>query len=117
MDQVDIFRNLILMASADGRLDEAELQWLSHQAAARGITDDEFEEALQAAVSREAEICIPRDPGERIAMLKDMLRVMAADGRIAPGEKNLFALMSATMGVAPEELNRLIDTVLAEDDC
>ena len=115
MDPADQFRNLLLMAASDGRMSEAELRLLSHRAAEWGITDDQFEDALQDAISGRASLVLPPDPDDRTRLLKELIRMMAADGRMADSEKQLFAVASSILGVGPDELNRLIDAVLEED--
>jgi uncharacterized tellurite resistance protein B-like protein len=115
MDPADSFRNLLIMAASDGRMSESELRMLSHRAAEWGITDDDFEQAIQDAIDGRAELTLPSESHERIEILKDLIRMMGADGRIAEGERHLFALASSILGVEASVLNRLIDEVLAED--
>ena len=38
--------------------------------------------------------------------------MMAADGRLDEGEKRLFALAAVKMGIAPDELDELISSVM-----
>jgi len=114
MQRADNFRNLLLMAAADGRMSEPELQLLSDRAAQWGITDDEFESALQDAIRGDAAFVLPEDPAEKIELLKDLIRMMAADGRMTDGEKELFAMATSLLGVGADRLNELIDGVLAE---
>jgi uncharacterized membrane protein YebE (DUF533 family) len=116
MDPAEVFRNLLLMAASDGRMDEAELRLLSHRAAEWGVTDDQFEDAIEAAVRGRAELALPPDPADRIQVLKEMIRMMAADGHLSDAEKQLFALASSIVGIDSRQLNRLIDEVLNEDD-
>lgn len=117
MSHSDIFRNLLLMAAADGRMSEAEFRLLSHRAAEWGITDEQFEQAIQDAIAGRAELTIPTDPEERTELLKEMIRIMAADGHMAEEQKQLFALAASVLDVSMKELNRLIDSVLTEDHC
>jgi uncharacterized tellurite resistance protein B-like protein len=116
MSAADNFRNLLLVAASDGRMAEAELRLLSHRAAEWGITDDEFETALQDAIRGDAALTLPADPAERTLLLKDMIRMMAADGRMTDSEKQLFALASTVLGVEADALNQLIDSVLEDDE-
>lgn len=117
MSHSDMFRSLLLMAAADGRMSEAELQLLSDRATEWGITDDQFEQAIQDAIDGKAELTIPTDPVERNELLKELIRVMAADGRLEKEQKQLFALVASVLGLSMEHLNGLIDAVLREDTC
>ena len=114
MDQ-DAFRNLIIMAAADGRMRESELRLLAHRAAEWGITDEQFEDAIDDAISGRAELTVPKDPQERIQLLKELVRMMAADGHLSESEKELFALFSSVVGINEEALNTLIDEVLGDE--
>ena len=114
MSQSDLFRNLLLMAAVDGRMSESELRLLVHRAAQWGITDDEFEQAIQDALSGEAELTIPNDQAERTELLKELIRVMAADGQLAEEQKRLFAHAASVLRLSTKELNGLIDSVLEE---
>jgi uncharacterized tellurite resistance protein B-like protein len=115
MDAADCFRNLLLMAASDGRMTEAELRLLLHRAAEWGISDDQFEDAIHDALHGQAMLTLPDEPAQRIEVLKDLIRMMAADGRLDRDEKALFALASAALGIDAEALNQMIDTLLEEE--
>ncbi len=114
MDQ-DVFLNLLIMAAADGRIAESELRLLAHRAAEWGITDEQFEDAIEKAASGRAELTVPNDPEDRTLLLKELVRMMAADGQLSDSEKELFAVFSSAIGIGDDELNRLIDEVIGED--
>jgi len=109
MDQHELFRNLMVMAAADGKLTEDEVRFLGKRAAKWGITDDQFTAAIKYAIDPSAHLTIPEDPEQRRAMLCEMIRMMAADGDLAMIEKELFAVAAATMEIPPEELDHLLD--------
>lgn len=115
MDRGEAFRNLILMAAVDGRMAEAELRLLAYRAAEWGVTDDEFEAALDEAQSGRASLALPTGGPEARKLAQDLLRMMAADGQLLPEERALFAVASAVMGIPDDEMNHLIDRTLAED--
>jgi len=115
MESKEAFRNLLIMAAIDGRMTVSELRLLSHRAMEWGIDDDDFESALAEALRGDAELSLPSNPREALAMLREMLRVMAADGRMAETEKNLFAIASAAMNVPASDVDRLINEALHED--
>lgn len=109
MTQAELFRNLLLMAAVDGRMAESELRLLSDRATEWGISDDEFEEAIQQAIQGTAEFTIPDDRAERAELIKEMIFMMAADGQLANEQKELLALATTALGISPHELNDLID--------
>lgn len=112
MEKRNLFRNLMLLAVADGKLTEEEIAFLSLRSARWGISDSEFQDALRAARRKDAEFVIPPGREARLELLRDMLRMMAVDGQLADVERHAFAIVSASMGCGEEELNQLIDGVL-----
>ncbi len=114
MNQADLFRNLLIMAAVDGRMSEAELRLLTERAAEWDISDDQFEDAIQDAISGDAELTIPTNGEDRSELLKEMIRMMAADGCLAEQQKKLLAVATTALGVNSTELNELIDSLLDE---
>jgi uncharacterized tellurite resistance protein B-like protein len=110
----ELFRHILAMAAADGRMNESELRLLAARAAELGVSDVEFETALSEAASGNARLTIPEDVQERRALLKDLIRMMAADGRLDPREKELFATVAAMMDLSNDDLHAVIDAALAE---
>jgi uncharacterized tellurite resistance protein B-like protein len=116
MNHLQRFRNLMVLAAADGKMTEEEVVFLSLRAARWGITDEQFQDTLDYAKSEEAELEIPSEDDERERMLADMLRMMAVDGELADTERRLFAVVAANMGFERERLNQLIDRVIEDRD-
>jgi uncharacterized tellurite resistance protein B-like protein len=115
MTPLEQFRHLLAMAAADQRMNEAELGFLSERAASLGIASDEFHDAMQDAVSGKAPLTLPSEPAERRALLKDLIRMMAADGRMDQRERELFAAVAATMNLTNEDVHEVIDATIAEN--
>ena len=109
MDRYELFKDLLLLAAADGQVDESELRMLAGRAIQWGITDEQFDEAIQYAQRPDACLTIPPDKSDRLELLEEMLRMMAVDGTLAESEKRLFALAAATMRIDVDELDALID--------
>lgn len=112
MTRFDLFQNLMVMAASDGQLTEEEVLFLAQRANRWGITDQQFGEAMKFSVSPGAVLTIPAQKGERVQLLRQMVRMMAADGDLAEIEKNLFAVAAATMRIDDAELNAIFDDVL-----
>ncbi len=105
-------RNLLVMAAADGSLTEREIAFLADRRERWSIPADEFAEAIRYAISDVAELEIPESQEERVEMLQDLLRMMAADGDLAEVEKKLFATASVAMNISDDELKEIIDSIL-----
>jgi uncharacterized tellurite resistance protein B-like protein len=112
MDRLRLFRNLMVMAAADGKMTDEEIMFLAERCSRWGINDEQFQDALQSVQGDKLELEIPHEPKARRELLRDMLRMMAADGDLAETERRLFAVAAATMEVGGDDLDALIDSVV-----
>lgn len=112
MDRYELFKNLMVMAAADRKFTEEEVEFLSLRSSRWGISDQQFEEAFRFAKSSEAKITIPEGQEERARLLRDLILMMAADGELAAIEKRLFAEAAAKMGIQSDELEKTIDELI-----
>lgn len=112
MQQLDHLKNLVIMAAADGSLSEQEIALLVDRCAALGLDEEDLEKAIAFALSGEAKLKFPVDRSEQNQMLADLMRMMAADGKLDEVEKRLFALAAAKMGIEKSELEALIDKLV-----
>jgi uncharacterized membrane protein YebE (DUF533 family) len=113
MESLEHLKNLVIMAAADGSMAEREIAWLVDRCTQLGLDEGDLETAIEFALSDKASIRIPETKKEQLEMLGDLIKIMAADGKLSEVEKRLFALASAKMGVEKEEINQLIDKLLA----
>lgn len=114
MHQLDHLKNLVIMASADGSMNESEIALLVDRCAELGLGEVDLEKAVSFALSDEAALKLPTVHAEKIAMLSDLMRVMAADGELREVEKRLFALAAAKMNIDREEIEKLIDRLVGK---
>jgi len=112
MERFELFKNLMVMAAADKKFTEEEVEFLALRSSRWGISDRQFQEAFQFAKSSGAKMTIPEAHEERLRLLRNLIRMMAADGELAPIEKRLFAEAAAKMGVKPDELDKTIDELI-----
>ena len=109
MQQLDQLKNLVIMASADGALSESEIALLVDRCAELGLGELELEKAVSFALSDGAALKLPTVHSEKIEMLSDLMRIMAADGKLSEMEKRLFAIAAAKMNIDRDEIEKLID--------
>ncbi|MCY2975179.1 MAG: TerB family tellurite resistance protein [Planctomycetota bacterium] len=112
MKQLDHLKNLVIMASADGSLTEREIALLVDRCAQLGLGEKDMEKALEFALSSQAVMKLPTEHAEQIAILSDLIRVMAADGSLSDVEKRLFSLAAAKMEIDRDEIEELIDNLV-----
>ncbi len=114
MQHLDHLKNLVIMASADGSLSESEITLLVDRCSEMGLHEADLGKAVAYALSDQASLRLPTEKSEQIAMLTDLVRIMAADGKLSEVEKRLFALAAAKMGIERKELDDLIDKLVGK---
>lgn len=114
MDANARLRNLMVMALADGSLGEREVQFVTDRCAELGLGEHELREAIRYALEESAKIQLPDDPAEAESLLGDLLRMMAADGVLEPGEKRLFAICAARLGFGSQEIDALVNRLTSK---
>ena len=106
-------RNLVVMALADGSLGEREVNMVADRCQELGLGESDLQKALEFGLGDEAAIELPTDVSGRNELMKDLIRMMAADGRLDESEKRLFALAAVKMNLSKDELDQLIDDTLS----
>ena len=114
MQHLDHLKNLVIMASADGSLSESEIALLIDRCSEMGLHEADLGKAVAYALSDDASLKLPTVKSEQVAMLTDLIRIMAADGKLSEVEKRLFALAAAKMGIERKELDDLIDKLVGK---
>lgn len=99
------------MAFADGSLGQRETELIADRCVELGLGQAELESALSFGLGDDAALELPPDVTDREDLLKDLIRMMAADGHLDESEKRLFALAAAKMNITGPRLNALIQSV------
>ncbi|MEM6365090.1 MAG: TerB family tellurite resistance protein [Planctomycetota bacterium] len=108
-------RNLVVMAVADGSIGQREVNLLADRCVELGLGQADLQAALQAGLKDDAVLELPAEDEDRVACLKDLIRMMAADGKLDESEKRLFALAAARMNIESDRLSAIIGEAAAED--
>ena len=92
---VQVTPDVILMAMAgvmysDGNLAQEERELLYTFAEHRGISKDRFDIVLASVESEEAAVPVPANKAEALEILKAMVRMALADGKLDKSEKELL---------------------------
>lgn len=114
MSNRDQLKNMVIMAAADGTMTEHEIALLVDRCTQLGLHELDLENAISYALSQEAALKLPTEKSEQLKMLEDLIRMMGADGQLREVEKRLFALAAAKMGIGRDEINGVIDRVVAQ---
>lgn len=111
-DKMRKLRNLVVMAMADGSIGEREVAYVAQRCHDLGLGEAELHHAIRFGLGDDAALELPTDPQERNELMVDLVRMMAADGKLDENEKRLFALAAAKMEMSTEQLNQLLDQTL-----
>ncbi len=114
MQHLDQLKNLVIMAAADGALTEREIALLVDRCTELGLGEIDLEKAVSFALSEGAALKLPTIHAEKIEMLSDLMRIMAADGTLSEMEKRLFAIAAAKMHIDRDEIEKLIDRLVGK---
>ncbi|MEM0924646.1 MAG: TerB family tellurite resistance protein [Planctomycetota bacterium] len=111
-DRVRQLRNLVVMAMADGSIGEREVDFIAERCHELGLDEGALQHAIRFGLGDNAALELPTEPAERDALMIDLVRMMAADGKLEESEKRLFALAAAKMEISGEHLGELLDRAL-----
>lgn len=96
--QFKLARDLTAMAIADGQVTQEEKEAISEICHLEGIDETKLLEALQGGYDRVNEE-MPKTHEGREAYLRDIIKLIGADGYAAPQEAYLFQIIAGRMGL------------------
>lgn len=104
------YRNLFLLASADGSVDPRERGLLDRCAAAIGLAAADVGRIESEPAASRPELALAASSQDRLSEFMSLLRLVAADGRVAPEERALLERYLSAARIEGLDL----DTLLAE---
>jgi uncharacterized tellurite resistance protein B-like protein len=114
MSHLELFQNLVNLAAIDNKFTDEEIQFLAVRAEKWNISSEEFDTAIAGISTGELEVNIPESFEDRVIMLKEMVRLMAADGELAETEKRLCAYASGRMNFTTHQFAQILDEVIED---
>ncbi len=105
-------RGLVVMAMADGSLGEREVNLIADRCSELGLDEYDLRKAVEFGLGDDAVLELPSVRSEQESLMRDLIRMMAADGRLDEGEKRLFALAAAKMSMTTADVDQMIDETL-----
>ena len=94
--------------AADGAVDDRERAFLLAYADRRGVEPSRAEETLQAALAGRLDVPTPADAAEAETILRGLIRMGLADGRIQDGERALMAAFGGRLGLGEKDVDAMI---------
>lgn len=102
-------KNLIEMATADGKFAEEENDLLTRIAARNGISRTRLDDIRSNPGSISVEI--PRDEKEKFRQMYELVHMMIVDREIHPEEARLCELFASKFGYQKNSIRGMIDTI------
>ncbi len=99
-------KNLIALASADGKVDESEMYVIRDAAKLAKVSDERLEELLE--VGADFIHVIPEREEDRETQLIQMLSLAIADGEFTSDEYELCKTVATRLGFTQQELDMII---------
>ena len=103
------FANLIIVAYADGKLTEEELDFLAQRAVDYGLEDDEIRQMLDNI--EQLKFQIPLNNEEKEEQLTNAIYMSLIDGELAEREYQICLNLAKRLGLDKKYLDNLIELV------
>jgi uncharacterized tellurite resistance protein B-like protein len=107
-------KNLVMLASADGRFTDSELAVLLAVASRENITPDEFNRVMEDPDS--IIIDLPEDEDTKLAYLRDMVAMMMVDGELDEQELAICKIYAMALGYRGSIVDGMIAGVIDQLD-
>ena len=108
MNRVELFNNLVVMAAVDGEISDEEAAYLAQRAVNWGISESEATQAIKNAMGNQRDFSVPPTKEGRVEVLREIIKMMAIDGKLEPVEKELCASAAVAMDISQAELKDVI---------
>ena len=99
-------KNMVILALADGKLEENELSAIAAMCAREGISESEFKRCVDDPDS--IEFVMPEDEATKIKYIKDLVLLMMSDGDIDDREVVWCKLVAEQLGYRHEVTDALV---------
>ncbi|MCA8923213.1 MAG: hypothetical protein KDD82_15465, partial [Planctomycetes bacterium] len=107
LSPLEVFENLALAASLDGKLDPAERELLEAKAGALGLDQATVRDAIARVARRElSAFHVPTSEAARKRVLADVLRVLRADGALAVPEQRALNTLVRELQLSEADVQR-----------
>lgn len=107
-------KNLVMLATADGRFTDSELAVLLAVASRENITPEEFNKVMEDPDSITIEL--PEDEDTKLAYLRDMVAMMMVDGELDEQELAICKLYAMALGYRGSIVDGMIAGVIDQLD-
>ena len=103
-------KNLVMLASADGRFTDSEMAVLLAVASREQISPEDFDRLMEDPDS--VDIVLPEDEDSKLAYLRDMVAMMMIDGELYEQELAICKLYAIALGYRGSIVDGMIAGVI-----
>lgn len=103
--------NAMAVMAADGDIDESELKLLAAICVRVGLNEKQTKEVL--ANPGKVKFTVPKDKGERVRQLTDMVFMMMADGKVDRREMDVCMTLASRMGFPSSVIPKMLASLIA----
>lgn len=103
-------KNLVMLASADGRFTDSEMAVLLAVASREQISPEDFDRLMEDPDS--VDIVLPEDEDSKLAYLRDMVAMMMIDGELDEQELAICKLYAIALGYRGSIVDGMIAGVI-----
>lgn len=103
-------KNLVMLATADGRFTDSELAVLLAVASRENISPDDFNRVMEDPDS--VTINLPEDEDTKLAYLRDMVAMMMVDGELDEQELAICKIYAMALGYRGSIIDGMIAGVI-----
>ena len=107
-------KNLVMLASADGRFTDSEMAVLVAVASRESISPEEFNRVMENPDSVTIEL--PEDEDTKLAYLRDMVAMMMVDGDLDEHEMAICKIYAMALGYRGSIVDGMIAGVIDQLD-
>jgi tellurite resistance protein TerB len=102
------FASLVAAACVDGKIADPERTFLLRKARELKLSDAEVDDYLQQGLQGKLTVAVPPTPLGKEALLEELIRIAAADGRVEQAERQLLMRFGTLLGMQPHELGQRV---------
>lgn len=104
-------RQLFSIASADGNLDDTEMEYIVSIGKRLDFTEEEIQELKDDLVIRQSKPTLPNNKEGKFFMLFSLINLILADDEVHPQEIKITENMVMKLGYDPDTVDTILETI------
>lgn len=105
---VDSVAIIVVAMAVDGAVEDRERLFVESYAQKRGVNPSKVDELIQAALAKRLDAPRPADGAQAESMLRGLIRMSLADGRVTDQERELLVSFGSRCGLKPTAVGLMV---------